>query len=181
MQRMPAKHGQEARAARQFALIGLAGERATQAGITGWPAGWATRTAIAAYEDWIAARGQGNAETVKILHGVRDYLLSYGSSRFSRRPNSDGYSPDADKPIQNRAGYTETTGDSRTCFLIFPAALKEATKGHDFSTVLRELDQAHWLIKSSSNQKRRQLKIQGDNVPVYQILLPNWPTDDDIT
>lgn len=44
--------GQVSRVAERFAVIGTAGEVATNAGITGWDKGAATRAAIAAFHDW---------------------------------------------------------------------------------------------------------------------------------
>jgi putative DNA primase/helicase len=43
---------QEARAARRFALVALAGELAREAGIIGWPEGEALKAALACFEQW---------------------------------------------------------------------------------------------------------------------------------
>lgn len=179
LDRMPATRGQEARAARQFALIGLAGELASKIGITGWPAGMATQIAIAAFSKWQSSRGSVDAETTKILESVRDYLLRYQDSRFSTRPGTSGYTLEPEKMIHTRAGYTETTEDNRTIFLMFPDALREATRGYDLSTVLTELERNEWLIKSKSGKKRRQIKVDGNNTPVYQVMLPGHPDEED--
>jgi putative DNA primase/helicase len=49
----------------RFALVGAAGEMATEAGLTGWPTGESERAARACFNAWLAARGGiGNGEVV---------------------------------------------------------------------------------------------------------------------
>ena len=55
--------GQVWRVGRRFALAAVAGELATEAGITGWPAGTATAAARRCFEAWIAARPAGIGQT----------------------------------------------------------------------------------------------------------------------
>ncbi|HMM85074.1 DUF927 domain-containing protein [Azohydromonas sp.] len=51
--------GQVHRVGRRFALAAVAGELATDAGLTGWPQGEATAAARACFEAWLAARPEG--------------------------------------------------------------------------------------------------------------------------
>jgi hypothetical protein len=59
--------GQEKRAAARFALIALAGELATEYGITGWPEGAAIEAAAAGFEAWRAERGHGTTNGGKYV------------------------------------------------------------------------------------------------------------------
>ena len=75
--------GQHKRAAARFALIALAGELATEYGITGWPEGAALKAAAEAFRIWCDTRGQGNDEKRQILDQVLSFIERHGDSRFS--------------------------------------------------------------------------------------------------
>ncbi len=76
--------GQVQRGGRRFALVAVAGELATEAGLTGWPAGEATRAARACFEAWIQSRGgSGSSEVTAMLRAVRRFLEAHGEGRFS--------------------------------------------------------------------------------------------------
>ena len=67
--------GQVASVARRFALVGVAGEMATRAGITGWPKGAALAAARACFGAWVEVRGgAGRAEERELLRRLRAFL-----------------------------------------------------------------------------------------------------------
>ncbi|MEF8701951.1 MAG: hypothetical protein V5B32_01720 [Candidatus Accumulibacter sp. UW26] len=59
--------GQDKRAAGRFALLALAGELATEYGLTGWPEGEAAKAAAIGFNAWRSLRGRGNDERRQIL------------------------------------------------------------------------------------------------------------------
>ncbi len=76
--------GQVERVGARFALVGAAGELATAAGLTGWPAGESERAARECFNAWLAARGGiGNGEVVAMLRQVRRFLEAHGEGRFT--------------------------------------------------------------------------------------------------
>jgi putative DNA primase/helicase len=76
--------GQVERVAARFALVGVAGELASGAGLTGWPAGESERAARACFDAWLSARGgAGNGEVMTMLRMVRQYLELHGESGFT--------------------------------------------------------------------------------------------------
>jgi putative DNA primase/helicase len=75
--------GQDRRAAGRFALLALAGELATEYGLTGWPEGAVLDAAAECFRAWRAARGRGNDERRKILDQVAGFIERHGDSRFS--------------------------------------------------------------------------------------------------
>lgn len=76
-------HGQVARVATRFALVGLAGELATTAGVTGWESGDAFSAARTCFAAWLEGRGgAGNVESVSILRQVSGFFQAHGESRF---------------------------------------------------------------------------------------------------
>ncbi|MCC6380132.1 MAG: DUF927 domain-containing protein [Burkholderiales bacterium] len=75
--------GQTKRVAARFALVAAAGELATRAGITGWPAGEAERAASQLFRDWVGARGtRGDAEALAALRQVAALLGQHAESFF---------------------------------------------------------------------------------------------------
>lgn len=80
----PGASGQVQRVAARFALVAMAGELATEAGLTGWEpceSEWAAR---ACFDAWLAARGgAGNGEVRNMLRQVRRFLESHGEGRFT--------------------------------------------------------------------------------------------------
>ena len=94
--------GQVERVGARFALVGAAGELATEAGLTGWPAGESDAAARACFNAWLAARGgNGNGEVVAMLRAVRRFLETHGEGRFAMwHRGADDHAP---KTLQ-RAG-----------------------------------------------------------------------------
>ena len=74
--------GQEKRVAGRFALFALAGELATDYGLTNWPEGEAINSAIIGFNAWRSSRGYGNNEQRQITGQIRDFLERNGDSRF---------------------------------------------------------------------------------------------------
>lgn len=82
---MPSKaSGQVARVAARFALVGVAGAMATEAGLTGWDEGESEDGAKACFDAWLQARGgAGNGEVTAMLRQVRGFLEAHGEGRFT--------------------------------------------------------------------------------------------------
>ena len=101
--------GQVKRGGRRFALVAAAGEMATEAGLTGWPAGEATRAAKACFDAWIASRGgTGSSEVTSMLRQVRRFLETHGDGRFAMwHRGADDHAP---KTLQ-RAGVRRMLGE----------------------------------------------------------------------
>ncbi|WP_295543965.1 DUF927 domain-containing protein [uncultured Thiohalocapsa sp.] len=158
--------GQESRVAHQLGLIAVAGELATSAGITGWPAGVATQAARAAFGAWQAKRGRGNAEDRQILDAVRSYIERHGDSRFDDRSTGSRHL------IRDRAGYTED-GPDGVVHLFLPSGLRDAVAGHDLTRALATLSAAGWLIHGAGRKHRVQRKIDGRNTGVYAVRIPD--------
>jgi putative DNA primase/helicase len=104
-----ASSGQVERVGARFALVGAAGEVATAAGLTGWPAGESERGARACFNAWLEARGGiGNGEVVAMLRQVRRFLEVNGEGRFTPwHRAADDHAP---KTLQ-RAGFRRMVGE----------------------------------------------------------------------
>ena len=75
--------GQVRSVARRFALVAVAGELATKAGITGWPQGEAMRAAQVMFSAWLKERGTtGASEDERAKRQLAAFLSRHGASRI---------------------------------------------------------------------------------------------------
>jgi putative DNA primase/helicase len=147
--------GQDRRAAARFAALALAGELATEYGLTGWPEGAAVEAAADGFRSWRAARGRGNDERRKILEQVADFIERHGDSRFS-----DASSDAAEKmKVINRAGWWRDEAGARV-YLFTSAGLREAASGFDFKQALDVLQKAE-ALPASSGERSKSERVAG--------------------
>lgn len=192
-----AASGQVQRVGRRFALVAVAGELATEAGLTGWPAGEAVRGVRACFEAWMASRGgTGDAEVRNMLAQVQRLMSERGASNFAwmhrlmddRAPNpaerwgvrrmldSQG------KPIKRNSGgnepreYAEALevidGDETSCeYFVFPEVFKgKLCEGFDHNAVAHLLAKRGHLVTETSGRLDRKERVPGMGpVRVYRI------------
>ena len=115
-------HGQARRVAARFAMVGAAGEIATDWGITGWQPGEALKAAGVCFLAWLKGRGgEGNQEELAALAHVREFLRRYTESAFTdwdRPAVSDNHAG----VRSDRAGFRRfdaNGGDNTVEFFIF--------------------------------------------------------------
>lgn len=162
--------GVEARAADTFALVGAAGELATEYGLTGWPEGAAMDAAIECFELWRNSRGKGNTEDRQILESVRGFIDAHGGTRFdslAANGASAGQSRD-------RAGYFQADPDGRRVYLFTSSGLQAAGGGFNVKRIADALQGAGWLTATGSNGKRSSpIAVDGRKVRLYRVMLPD--------
>lgn len=156
------KEGQDKRAAARFALVALAGELATEYGLTGWPEGEAVNAASEAFRAWQAMRGRGNDERRQIPERVAEFIERHGDSRFS---DADAGGDDAMRI--NRAGWWRNTPDGRV-YLFNGAAMREALSGFDFRRALDTLQEVG-ALPASSGERSKPERIGGRVVRLFAI------------
>ena len=155
--------GQDKRAAARFALIGLAGELATDYGVTGWPVGAAGVAAEHGFKLWQSMRGKGNDERRQILQRVSGFIERHGDGRFSDADTTN------DVQIRDRAGWWRDTSGGRE-YLFTTDGMREATKGIDFKRALDVLQEANALPTPGANGERaRFFRIAGRGVKLYPV------------
>jgi putative DNA primase/helicase len=156
--------GQEKRAAARFALIGLAGELATEYGLTGWEKDEAVNAAAECLKLWQSQRGKGNDERQQALDHVSAFIQRHGDSRFSSI-KSDPHKPQ----VHNRAGWWEGTESDRV-YLFTAEGMREALKGLDFRRALDYLQAAGALPSPGADGERARFKrIGGQGAKLYAI------------
>lgn len=155
--------GQAKRAAARFALVGLAGELATEYGITGWPEGAAIAAAAEAFKLWRGQRGGGNDERRQVAERMSDFLERHGDGRFS---NVDS---EVEAHLRDRAGWWRQSGDSRE-YRLTAEAMREAIKGFDFQRGLALLQELGALPAPDASGKRsRFFRIGGRGMRLYPV------------
>jgi len=166
-----AAEGQAKRVSARFALYGMAGELATEYGLTGWPTGDAAKAAGECFRLWLNERGPGNDEKRKIIEQVCDFIDRHGDARFS---NAKEKPLDRSPTIRERAGWWQDTNDGRA-YLFTSGGMREALEGADFSRGLDALQDAGMLPAPNPSGKRLKSKrITGrkGTVNVYPITIP---------
>ena len=157
--------GQDKRAAGRLALLALAGELATEYGITGWPEGAAVDAAAEVFTVWRAMRGKGNDERRQIFARLADFLERHGDSRFT---SVDDIREDR-IIVRDRAGWWSDENEGRI-YLFNAAGLREALKGFDFKQALDTLEEAGVLPPKQVNGERaRPVRIGGRVVKLYHV------------
>lgn len=160
--------GQSKRAAARFALLALAGELATDYGVTGWKTGDAIEAAAVGFAAWQTLRGagQGNAERNQIIERVTSFIELHGDSRFS---DADSDDDQREAMVRDRAGWWRADGGGRI-YLFNAAGLREALKGFDFERALDTLQQAGAIEAPGADGKRaRFLRIRRQGMKLYSI------------
>jgi len=152
--------GVENRAAGVFALLGLAGELATEYAITGWDKGDAMDAALLGFDLWREFRGEGQTETRQILKAVSDFILRNGDARFS--------TIDDRTAVRDRAGYWRESAEGRI-YLFNSPALQEAATGFDLRRILTALKSAGWIIEHDTGKRSKKVKVAGSSINLYAI------------
>lgn len=176
-----AASGQAQRVAARFALVGAAGEMATDWGITGWPPGEAMQAAITCFKAWLQAfGGEGNREQRAMLEQVRHFLELHGESRFTdieRTVVDDNHTP----RTMNKAGFREKNHEGNLEFYCYPEVFKaEICKGFDHRAVARLLiDKGYMRAGDGRNlQVKKTLPGEGSK-RVFHVLPAIWSEQND--
>ena len=151
---MPKDAGnQVGRAINRFALVAMAGELATQLGITGWPEGEALRATQTCMRAWLADRGHSaNQEDLAALEQVRSFFTAGQFSRFA-----DWYN-EMNRP-GNMVGWRKVEKgnharqvEAMTTFYVMPSGWKEICKGFDARKVARLCAEAGFLVPAKDGK-----------------------------
>jgi putative DNA primase/helicase len=182
------------RAGSRFALVAVAGELATKAGITGWAVGEAERAVRKCFASWLGARGHmDNGEDAAMLHQVRRFLELNGEGRFAWWHRAmDDHTPktlnragfrrlldDEGKPIKSDSDHMREYGErmnaadadrARVDYIILREVFeREVCQGFDARAVAKLLHKrGHLQGEGDRLQDRQRLPgMGGDKVPCY--------------
>jgi putative DNA primase/helicase len=139
----PSADGQVVRVAHRFALIGVAGEIATGAGILPWEAGTAVLAAKRCFQDWLQTRGGIDAAEIREgINQVRAFLAAHGQSRFAPAwENQTGT-----YALRDLAGFRKKVDDAWDYYVTSTAWRDEVCKGYDGQSIARALVVKGWMV-----------------------------------
>jgi putative DNA primase/helicase len=158
--------GQAARVCGKFAVIAIAGEYATGAGITGWRQGDAVAASATCFKSWLDSRGGGgNQERTAILSSVKAFFESHGESRFSDMT-------DASRITINRAGFRKSSSDGQEYFVLAEAYKRDVCAGFDMKTVSKVLTDAGWLAPDGDGKSAQRKTLPDMGVTRCYVFTP---------
>ena len=156
--------GQARRAAARFALVGAAGEFATEWGITGWGAGESMKAAQSCFRAWLVAYGgEGNQEQRAILQQVRLFFQLHGEARFSdfsRAVTDDTHAP----RVMNKVGWRKYDKlKDETEYYVYSEPFKtEICKGLDHLAVAHLLIEKGYMRRGDGKNLRPKVSLPGE-------------------
>jgi putative DNA primase/helicase len=160
----PHADGQDNRVFDFFFTVGFTGELATQYGLTGWRAGEASDTAIAIFQNWVAAKGGfGNQEEKMLLYKLRCFFQKYQYSRFLP---INAYDETDEKTINETIGYRKNT-DKGMIFYAYPERFKEALEkeiGRDVRETLKIADDLGMLERTDNRHFTKMVRIKNKTI-----------------
>ncbi|HEK3175883.1 TPA: DUF927 domain-containing protein [Proteus mirabilis] len=156
---MPENAGnQVGRAITRFALVAMAGEMATRAGITGWKEGEAFISAKKCLSAWMKERGHtANQEDMTALEQVSDFISRHQFSRFADW--YDEYSRPASMMGFRCVEKDTGNGESSITFYVLPTAWKEICKGFDARKVVRLCVEKGWLETGKDGKTQTSIRL----------------------
>lgn len=175
-----AASGQAQRVNARFALVGAAGELATEWGITGWQPGEAMQAAITCFKAWLQAfGGEGNKEERAMIDQVRHFLELHGEARFTdieRTVVDDNHTP----RTMNKAGFRKKNAEGNLEYYCYPGVFREEIcKGFDYRAVARLLIGLGFMKGDGKNlQPKTNLPGEGRK-RVFHILPSIWGDGND--
>ena len=161
------QQGHIVRVANAFALIAVAGELATQAGITGWKTGTALNAVKTVFNAWVNDfEYVGDYQSREYILHVKAFFEANESSRF------EAITPDPDhiEKIINRVGYWKIENGEKL-FLVLPEQFKnEVCKGHDSRKVAKALLKENLLDHDTGKtSKTVRIPSKKNAVKVYAV------------
>ena len=167
--------GQDKRAAARFAVIALAGELATDYGVTGWPEGEAIKAAAAGFAAWRTLRGKGNLERHQVIERIVGFIQRHGDSRFSDADSDDDQHA---AMVRDRAGWWKDTDAGRQ-YLFTAEGMREVMKGFDFNRALDTLQEAGLIDPPGADGKRAKFyRIRRQGLKLYFVNLKDAEVDE---
>ena len=164
---------QDKRGLSSFAIVGLAGELATDFGVTGWKPRQAFMSAVECFIQWKLNNGfqDTDIETKQVLQAVKNFIDIHSNSRFlDVLDNPDRY-------ITNLAGYKKSA-NHQVHYMFNDASFMEAIKGYDLRHAIGILKKEKWLLHDS-NRNKKSHQIHGRTNKLYTILIPNDNADNE--
>lgn len=184
----PEAGGQVRSVGRRYALIAVAGELATQAGITGWSKNDAHFAVGSLFKGWLAERGTtGSSEDLQARRQLSEFISRHGASRFelwqkaTLRQDDDGTIV-KDEPIVERIKTVNSAGWRRLeetavgkqgwMYYLTDAGMRDALQGLDFRPAVKALGDQGMIIRDNSGKSTLSREPPGTGKAVRLYAVP---------
>ncbi|EBF7356077.1 DUF927 domain-containing protein [Salmonella enterica] len=143
----------------RFALLAVAGELATEAGLTGWEQGEAYKAAKSCLDAWISDRGHiANQEEADALERVRNFITTNQYTRFA-----GWYANDKNRP-SNVVGFRKVeegnnSREAETTFYIYASGWKEICGTFNAAKTAALCREKGWLTPGSDGKNSRMERL----------------------
>jgi uncharacterized protein (DUF927 family) len=155
-------NGQVQRVAKRFGLVAVAGELATEKGITGWSKGEATKAAESCFTSWLADFGAGNKETEQILDTVRAFL-ERNSALFQPLETANC------EPPRDTLGYIDRKSETPV-YYVLPSQFHRIADGFGKQQVINVLLEGGWLKPGKDGKAQDRITPHGlKQIRIYRI------------
>lgn len=187
--------GQVRRVGRRFALVAVAGEVATEAGLTGWPKGASLEAARRCFNDWLKARpgGLGLSEDAQMLRQMRQWFATYGEMNFKRwgitdsdhapaTPMMYGWRRAIMSDERNESGQLLPIEVGRVWYVLADQFRTVACKGLNYRACLEVLKTRDLLELEPSGRALHRARPPGESrtgADVYRVKSSIFATEDD--
>jgi uncharacterized protein (DUF927 family) len=180
----------------RFALVAVAGELASEWGVTGWPPGNASAGVRQCLISCLAERGTlGTREDEQAFTKLRDFISRHGDSRFAiwgdPRPRNDAAQVETDDPpaerfrTQHRAGWRRWTapegrGKCFWSYYLTPDGLKEALQGLNVPQAVAALVRRKCIRPDAKGKNARSFTVpHHGKMRLYEITSALFREDDE--
>lgn len=171
----PDADGQVYRAAYRFSLVAVAGELATEWGVTGWEKGEADKAAMECFDRWLAARGGAQAmEELQAFSQVKIFIEQHGEDRFSP------WEVDPAHRTYDRVGFRRQVSD-RNEYYILPESFRSVIcEGIDPQVAIKALRDRDWLKPDRDGKSTSVTRLPGQGRQrCFRIIPPEADEDSD--
>jgi putative DNA primase/helicase len=162
-------NAQDARVARSFALVALAGELAIEWEILPWEKNTALIAAVEIFSHWYSTQPQSvkNKESAQLLKGVKDFIETRGAdfsdADWVPQIDSEGRTTNPIPVIRERAGYwkeeQDEAGNLKRIYCFLSAGLKRASGSFGAHKAAEILNEFGALFKKEKNRYSHNLWV----------------------
>jgi putative DNA primase/helicase len=169
-------NAQDARVARSFAIVALAGQLAIDWGILPWEEKLPLTAAVEGFNQWKSTQPQStkSKEIEQLLKAVRDFIQTYGAC-FSNIDWTPVYDKDtgrilnAEPVIHERAGYWKEINEKRI-YLFTSKGLDKASGGFGTRKAAEVLDSIGALVEKTTGRRSKKARTpDGHSVDFYWV------------
>jgi putative DNA primase/helicase len=166
--------GEIDRVADRFALVAVAGELATNYGLTGWPNGSAINAAGACFQAWIKYRGgTSSAKELALFEQVKAFFDEHADSRLKHIIHGKIGDYFEEKTVYQLAGYKKEDDNSRDIFIIPPTMFsKQVCSGFSSRWAAKLLAKKGWIETAANGDHTITHRIPGGTRGRYYVFLP---------